>query len=339
MKRLIAAICIICLFALCGCTPKRVYSPPENIALNYNNVSAHSTMWLTNEGYCYLEYGLFNRAYYYATRSGVQRLCNNNGYPLGRAQQYDSDTIYIMEEHHEADDGKWISLFKSYDLKNRKVTKITNMENCLSYFLLDGAVFYLQYKECVFALNPALMMYSGNTHTTVAPSVLAFGVRNNQLVYLTVENGTATVYQYDKEVGLANAIASFSVGTLDVDDLLDVKVCFTSDRVLLVQTNATTYTSTIWNYSFDADQVHKETISGWMYDFVSYDKNSFFTLLEKDDTDNVQIIQMDNATNTRTCIGQHTGYCSLFVGSDAGAYVSGGGIAYYSETTGRVVVY
>lgn len=335
MKRLLSLLCIITTLCLCSCSFESglKYNPQDDITLNYNNVNTLPNFWLTNEGYSFLEHN-FIQSYYTVTKNGKKRLTSNSGYVSGGIQQYDN--IFYMFEYSEQPN---VYLLKSYDARSKKTTELTTVQNYMNYLVLDGNVYYLHQN----LKNVSLSEYSVNIRKTVqiSQSVIAFGVMNDSLVFMTKEKSNLLIFRYSS--GEIIKLAELPVAKEYINLLLyeKIKVSFTSSR-LLIAINVNNKKSAILNYKLDTGECTTMEFDGYIENFVAYDKNSYLTLVDMQMTGNSEIYKIYNDTNVQINIGQFVGNSSMFVGSDNGAYVleyDSSDLFYYSENQNKILVH
>lgn len=325
MNKTICAICSLlslCLF-LCSCsTGSTSYKTQRGIEFNYNNISAYNDFWLTNESICFLEDSLFQN-YFLVNENGKRRIASNQGYGFGIIQQYDKK-IYMLDERNSIDERNSDYQLKCYDIESRKTTDMLTIRNCDNFLVLGENVVYLEYNWTASSRNLALKMFSvnSNRYDTIDNSVLSFGVIGNELFYVTEEENVISIFQYDMEKNSSVKCGEFFLEVADVEDFREcVIVSYTSNYVMLSWSDYQNNTSIIWKFTFEENDVYKTEFNGCITKFISYDKNSYFAMLDDSEESNTKIFKMTNDTSETLQIGQIAGDCSLFVGSDNGVYV------------------
>ena len=88
---------LLCVISICSCLNKtKLFNEQSNINLNYNNIIAYNSFWLTNDSICYLQDSLIQNYYMVTTKSKI-KICQNGGMGYGKIQRY-GQRIYLLDE-------------------------------------------------------------------------------------------------------------------------------------------------------------------------------------------------------------------------------------------------
>ncbi len=345
MKKVSCLLSILILLFLSSCsTNSNVYQTQDGITFNYNNIGTSSGIWLTNESICYLEDMLWQN-YYLVSDNKKERICSNNGYGFGRIQHY-GDKIYMLDCCTYIDEQNSDYLLKYYDVEQKKVNDIITIRNCDEFFVLNNDIFYLRHYWLDDMQKLSLKMYSTNSniHTSINDSVLSFGVIGNDVYYVTEKNSIISIFRYDKGNGSSVECGKFALETEDVESFREyVNISYTPKYVMFSLSGLQNNTSMIWKFTLEDSSVEKFDFDGNITTFISYNECSYFVAYDSNqDKENSTIYRLTNKTGETSKMGQFSGYCGLFVGSDYGVYVierSKNRIVYCSEEEDYNIVY
>lgn len=344
MKKTICVICSLLSLCLSSCsTGSTSYKTQSGIEFNYNNISAYNDFWITNDNICFLEDSLFQN-YFLANENGKKRIDSNQGYGFGKIQQY-GKKIYMLDQHNVIDESNSDYQLKCYDVESKKTTGLITIRNCDNFLILDENVVYLEYDWSTDSRTLALKLFSvnSNSYKTINNSVLSFGVIGKTLYYVTEEENVIAIFQYDIEMNSSAKCGEFVLKVADVESFREgVIVSYTPNYVILSWSDYQNNAATIWKFAFEEKNVNTIEVNGCISKFISFDKCSYFAMVDCREESVTKILKMTNDTNEMLQIGQIAGDCSLFVGSDKGVYVleyDKSILIYYTEQNTSEIVY
>lgn len=315
-------ICIVVLLVLsslifASCNQEWKFTKPENVNLNYNNISSESNFWVDNGAVYFFETGIASTPAFRYDENGKTRIDS-----FGKLEFVMDDMAYFSD----TTDAGATKLYRK-KMPDGKKEEIGIFQYVEDFFVLDGYLFYEEIESneylsgdddiCKKTLNMLSLNGNSSERIKIADLVVSSGVADENLMYIRQEGDGLRVYSYD----ISNAKSNY-IGEMPhiQDDYSYWDVSYTSGKIVFANQNSD---SSVYVFNFRTGKLAEYGNFKFVYSVIAYEEYAYVMDVDfNDETETeTEIFRLSLSDGSCKKITVCEGRPDIFVTSDNDMYM------------------